>query len=253
MAEDKPRLARLTAIITQLQSKRIVTARDIAEKHNVSIRTVYRDIRTLEHSGIPIITEEGKGYSLMDGYKLPPVLFTEEEANALITAEQIIANNSDESLVQSFKGALEKIRAVLRYSQKEKTELLAKRLQIRNYNKSEGTSQYLIKLQKAITEYQVAELTYLSGKVEQTIRKVEPFALIQTQENWLLIAFCRFRNEFRTFRLDRIIQLFLTDSSFEPHKITLEEYFEERKKHWDCTPDTPLTQGQSTFASNIKI
>ena len=162
MAEDKPRLARLTAIITQLQSKRIVTARDIAEKYKVSIRTVYRDIRTLEQSGIPIITVEGKGYSLMDGYKLPPVLFTEEEANAFITGEQIIANNSDESLAQSFKGALEKIRAVLRYSQKEKTELLAERLQIRSYNKSESTSQYLIKLQKAITEYQIIELRYLS-------------------------------------------------------------------------------------------
>lgn len=252
MAEDKPRLARLTAIITQLQSKRIVTARDIAEKHNVSIRTVYRDIRTLEQSGIPIITEEGKGYSLMDGYKLPPVLFTEEEANALITAEQIIANNSDESLVQFFKDALEKIRAVLRYSQKEKTELLTERLQIRKYNKSERTSQYLIILQKVITEYQIIELSYLSEKGEQTIRKVEPFALIQTQENWLLIAFCRFRNEFRTFRLDRIKQLSLTNTNFEPHKITLEEYFEERKKNWDCTPDIPLAQGRSTFALNQK-
>lgn len=88
MAEDKPRLIRLTAILTQLQSKRIVTAKDIAEKHNISIRTVYRDIRTLEQSGIPIITEEGKGYTLMEGYRLPPVLFTEEEANALITAEK---------------------------------------------------------------------------------------------------------------------------------------------------------------------
>lgn len=253
MAEDKPRLARLTAIITQLQSKRIVTARDIAEKYKVSIRTVYRDIRTLEQSGIPIITVEGKGYSLMDGYKLPPVLFTEEEANALITAEQIIANNSDESLAQSFKGALEKIRAVLRYSQKEKTELLAERLQIRSYNKSESTSQYLIKLQKAITEYQIIELRYLSGKGEQTIRKVEPFALIQTQENWLLIAFCTLRNEFRTFRLDRIECLSLTTINFEPHKITLEEYFEERKKHWNYTPDIPLTQVSSTFALNKNI
>lgn len=108
MAKDKPRLARLTAIITQLQSKRIVTARDISKKHHVSIRTVYRDIRTLVQSGIPIITEEGKGYTLMDGYKLPPVLFTEEEANALITAEQIIAINSDQSLVHSFSTALEK-------------------------------------------------------------------------------------------------------------------------------------------------
>ena len=61
MDKEKPRLARLTAILTQLQSKRIVTAKDIAEKHNVSIRTVYRDIRTLEKSGIPVVTEKGKG------------------------------------------------------------------------------------------------------------------------------------------------------------------------------------------------
>ena len=68
MAETKPRLARLTAILTQLQAKKVVTATEIADKHNVSIRTVYRDIRTLEQSGIPILTEEGKGYSIMAGY-----------------------------------------------------------------------------------------------------------------------------------------------------------------------------------------
>ena len=204
----------------------------------------------MEQSGVPIITEEGKGYALMEGYKLPPVLFTEEEANALITAKQIIANNPDQSLIQSFNTALEKIRAVLRYSQKEKTELLAQRLQVRNYTKVEGTSQYLSILQKAITEFQITKLEYLSSKDECTIRKVEPFALIQTQENWLLIAFCRLRNEFRTFRLDRIERLSLTTTLFTPHKISLEEYFEERKKHWDCTPDIPLTQDSSTFTPN---
>lgn len=109
MAKDKPRLARLTAIITQLQSKRIVTARDIAEKYDISIRTVYRDIRTLEESGIPIVTEEGKGYSIMEGYKLPPVMFTEEEANALITAEQLLLKNKEQSLVEHYKSAVTKI------------------------------------------------------------------------------------------------------------------------------------------------
>ena len=70
--KEKPRLSRLTAIITQLQSKRIVTANYLAERHDVSVRTIYRDIRTLEKSGIPIITQEGKGYSIMEGYHLPP-------------------------------------------------------------------------------------------------------------------------------------------------------------------------------------
>jgi predicted DNA-binding transcriptional regulator YafY len=124
MDKEKPRLARLTAILTQLQSKRIVTAKDIAEKHNVRIRTVYRDIRTLEKSGIPIVTEEGKGYSIMEGYKLPPVMFTQGEANALITAEQLIRKNKDQSLTEQYESAVTKIKSVLNYAQKEKAELL---------------------------------------------------------------------------------------------------------------------------------
>lgn len=74
MEKEKPRLARLTAILTQLQSKRMVTAGELAERHDVSIRTIYRDVRTLEKSGIPILTEEGKGYRIMDGYKMAPVM-----------------------------------------------------------------------------------------------------------------------------------------------------------------------------------
>ena len=139
MAEDKPRLVRLTAILTQLQSKRIVTAKDVAEKHNVSIRTVYRDIRTLEKSGIPIVTEEGKGYSIMKGYKLPPVMFTQGEANAIITAEQLIRKNKDQSLIEHYENAVTKIKSVLNYNQKEKAELLTSRIQVRNNRENEKT------------------------------------------------------------------------------------------------------------------
>ena len=106
MAEDKPRLVRLASILTHMQSKRIITATDIAEKHGISIRTVYRDIRALEATGIPIITEEGKGYSIIEGYSLPPVMFTEDEANAIITAEKIISKNSDKSLVEQYQKAI---------------------------------------------------------------------------------------------------------------------------------------------------
>ena len=126
--KEKPRLSRLTAIITQLQSKRIVTANYLAERHNVSVRTIYRDIRTLEKSGIPIITEEGKGYSIMEGYHLPPVLFTEDEANALITVEQLVIKNKDQSFSENVSSAIEKIKSILRYSQKGNADLLADRI-----------------------------------------------------------------------------------------------------------------------------
>lgn len=135
--ESKPRLSRLTEIITQLQAKKIVTATYLAEKHGVSVRTIYRDIRSLEESGIPIITEEGKGYSIMEGYHLPPVLFSEKEANALITAEQLIIKNKDQSLSETYSSAIEKIKAILKQTQKGKAEILAERVFF--WRKSKGS------------------------------------------------------------------------------------------------------------------
>lgn len=252
MGKEKPRLARLTAIITQLQSKRLVTAREIATKHQVSIRTVYRDIKTLENSGIPIATEEGKGYYMMEDYKLPPVMFTEEEANALIMAEHLILKNKDSSLSKQYQNAVTKIRSILRHSQKDKSELLDKRIQVRTNSPNEKTSNYLIQLQSNISNFQLIHVEYLSADNQMTSRKVEPFALYTTQENWILIAYCRLRKEFRAFRLDRIKHLVVTTHTFPPHTITLEEYFEECRKKYFTTPDTPLTQSISSFTSNIK-
>lgn len=252
MAEDKPRLARLSAIITQLQSKRIVTAKDIAEKHNVSVRTVYRDIRTLEQSGIPIVTEEGRGYSIMEGYKLPPVMFTEEEAIALITAEQLIQKNKDRSLAEHYESAITKIRSILKLSQQTKTEFLSNRIQVRNNLKDEKTSNFLIRFQSTIANFQVVKINYLSLINQPSQRTIEPFALYTTRDNWVLIAFCRLKNDYRAFRLDCIQSLQITSEHFEPHKITLEQYLEECRKKWKDTPDIPMSQGQSTFALNQK-
>lgn len=232
MSEDKPRLARLTAILTQLQSKRIVTAKDIAEKHHVSIRTVYRDIRTLEQSGIPVITEDGKGYTIMEGYKLPPVMFTEEEANALVMAEQLMMKNKDSSLADQYNSAVTKIKSVLRLSQRAKTDVLAERIQVRNNKDNEKTSNYLIRLQSYIANYQAVEINYRSLDHRETQRQIEPFALYTTNDNWILIAYCQKRHDFRAFRLDCIQQLTALEEHFEPHKITLEQYLEECRKKW---------------------
>ncbi len=243
MAEAKPRLVRLTAILTQLQAKRIVTAKEIAEKHGVSIRTVYRDIRTLGQSGVPVVTEEGKGYSIMEGYTLPPVLFTEEEANALITAERLIQKNKDASLSAQLQNAIQKIKSVLRHSQKEKTELLYKRIQVRNNPENTRTSNYLVQLQSTITNYQLVKIDYLSLENNKSQRTIEPFALYTTQDNWILIAYCRSKKDFRAFRLDCIQKLQLLDYQFEPHNLTLQNYLENCRDKWKRTPDIGLTYG----------
>ncbi|WP_420320486.1 helix-turn-helix transcriptional regulator [Flagellimonas sp.] len=235
--EEKPRLSRLTAILTQLQSSRIVTAKTLAEKHNVSVRTIYRDIRTLEKSGVPIVTEEGKGYSMMEGYHLPPVMFTEDEANALITAEQLISKNKDTSFVQHYSDAILKIKALLKGSQKDKVSLLTERIYFFDNYSNHKTSNYLMRIQSAITNFEVLEIDYLSLDQNFTKRSIEPFALYSTQEKWLLIAYCRLRKAFRVFRIDLIQKITNTYEHFESHNMTLEEYYKSYDKY---NQDSPL-------------
>lgn len=251
MVDRKPRLTRLAAILTQLQSKSVVTAREIADRHQVSIRTVYRDIRALEQSGIPILTQEGKGYAIMEGYKLPPIMFTEEEANALLTAGHLIQKNKDASLVENYERAITKIKATLRHKQKDYAELLNSRVQVRNNYHSERTSSYLIQIQSTIAKFQLVDIVYHSLNNVSSQRIIEPFALYTTQDNWVLVAHCRNKQAFRAFRLDRIQRLQVLSEHFTPHDLTLEQYLEQCRTQWSSTPDTQLSQPLSSFAMNL--
>ena len=223
---DTTRLSRLTAILTQLQTKRLATATALASKFSVSVRTIYRDIRALEQAGVPIITEEGKGYLLMEGYTIPPLMFTEAQANALIIAEQLVLKNKDTSFIIDYSAAIEKIKAVLRYSQKDKANLLSERTQFEQIKSLERNSSNLSDLQFALTNFLQTKIDYINAEGKTTTRIIEPFALLST-ENWLLLAKCRLRKEFRYFRLDRIKKLQLLTEKFEPHQMTLQEFFDK--------------------------
>ncbi|MEM6348935.1 MAG: YafY family protein [Bacteroidota bacterium] len=229
---ERSRLSRLAAILTYLQSKKLITATEIAKRFEVSVRTVYRDIRALEASGVPIYTEEGKGYSLVEGYRIPPVMFTEEEANALITAESLIIRNKDTSLVKHYVEAITKIKAVLGYEEKEKADLLSQRMVFIQNLGLNTTSDYLTSIQSAITNFQCIDLRYLSlYKEELTQRRVQPLALYSTHENWIMIAYCELREAQREFRLDQIQSLAVSEDLFEAHDFDLLEYFLGPKKH----------------------
>lgn len=231
------RLSRLTAILTQLQTKHLLTASELANKFSVSNRTIYRDIKALEEAGVPIITEEGKGYFLMESYRIPPVMFTESEANALITAEQLILKNKDASFVKEYREAINKIKSVLRYNTKEKANLLSNRIVFRHNEGNDPTSNYLSTLQLALTNYKLVRIKYQASDTHQTTDQIiEPFAIYSTQDNWLLIANCRLRKEFRSFRLDRIQNLITLIDTFEPHKMNLQEYFEICKTKYSQNP-----------------
>jgi len=212
--------------LIHLQSKRLLTAKHIADKFDISIRTVYRDIRALEQAGVPIVTEEGKGYRLLEGYRLPPVMFTEEEANALITGAKIISRNKDLSLVENYNAAITKIKAILNYDDRDKADLLANRVAfLQNFPKT-TTSNYLSTIQIAITHFKLIKKRYPSlSKKEITNRVIEPQALYHAHENWIAIGWCHLRNAYREFRLDQIQMIELQDKQFAPRTFDLMAYF----------------------------
>ncbi len=236
-SDNISRLSRLTSILLKLQSKPFVVVSKLAEQFEVSKRTIYRDLDSLEKAGVPIIATEGKGYSLMKDYNIPPVMFTESEANALIFGEKLIAKTKDESLINAFNNATDKIKSVLRSSEKEKADFLSNRTIIGKNWHDERTSNYLSDIQKALTNFQVIKIEYKKDNENTSSRELEPFAIYHnTSENWVLIAWCRLRNEFRSFRIDRIKKLNYSLEKFIPHKMTLDEYVEtQRKKHFKDT------------------
>ena len=175
---------------------------------------------------------EGKGYGIMDGYLVPPVMFTEAEANAIIFGEKLIAKTKDESLIKEFNTAIDKIKSVLRNSEKEKLDLLAERTIIGKNWDNERTSNFLSEIQKALTNFIVLEINYKKSKESpNSTRKIEPFAIYHnTEENWTLIAWCRLREEFRNFRIDRIQALKKLSENFDPHQLTMDEFVEIQRK-----------------------
>ena len=223
---DVNRLSRLASILVKFQTKRIITAFELSEKFQVSKRTIYRDVKALEKAGVPIITEEGKGYTLMEGYNIPPVMFTEKQANALILAEQLVLKSKDASFIKDYSEAIEKIKSILKYTTQDKANLLTDRTQYDQVKTQERNSNNLSDLQNALTNYNLVKIEYINKENAITHRRIEPFAILSS-ENWYLVAWCRLREEFRFFRPDRIQRMEILSEKFEPHNMTLQEYFDK--------------------------
>lgn len=208
--ESLNRFDRIVAILIQLQSKRIVKAQELADRFNVSLRTVYRDVRTLEASGVPIISEAGVGYSIMDGYRLPPVMFTREEAASFLTAEKLMKGFTDKSLEASYETAMIKIRSVLRGAEKDMVETLDNQIQIRRSNRlfNEKIPNVLEVTMHAIADRRQVELDYEGyDKDKRTQRVIEPIGLFHENNHWYVSAYCCLRDDYRHFRADRILGL----------------------------------------------
>jgi predicted DNA-binding transcriptional regulator YafY len=221
------RIDRLTAILIHLQTKRVVKAEEIADRFEMSLRTVYRDVKALMEAGIPIGSEAGKGYFIVDGYHLPPVMFTQDEANSMLLAAKIVEKVGDKSVRDAFSSALHKIKSVLPDAGKDHLENLDAHIAFGRMSQGEQavSSNYLTDIQRAIAGKESLRIDYLNNNEEASSRVVEPIGLFYYGMSWHLIAWCRMRSSYRDFRTDRIQALHNKGEKFDPRNLlSLQEY-----------------------------
>jgi predicted DNA-binding transcriptional regulator YafY len=228
MLDETPkRFDRIVAILIQLQSKKIVKAQELADRFDCSLRTIYRDIRTLEASGVPIYSEAGVGYALMDGYRLPPVMFTREEVSSFIAAEKLIQKFTDPVLGNHYASAMYKLKSVLKSSDKDWLSNIESRVIMQNAEPMfhDNSPNTLTALFESIAEKKQILLSYKTfGKDELTQRNLEPVGVFHDNNNWYFLGFCHLRKDYRQFRTDRIQNLKKTDLDFTIEHDSLETY-----------------------------
>ncbi len=228
------RIDRISAMLIQLQSKKVVKGQDIADRFGISLRTVYRDIKTLEEAGVPILSEAGTGYSIMEGYRLPPVMFTKSEAQSFLIADKLVEKLTDPSTHKLYQSALFKIKAVLRYDEKDHIESMAEHIEVYQnpyIPKDQQVSDYIQTILRCIAQKKVLSMSYFANhSQENTSRKIEPVGIFLMAGHWYLIAYCWLRKDYRHFRIDRILTIISTEEAFQKQHRPLKSYLEEITK-----------------------
>lgn len=214
------RIDRLNALLIHLQGKPRVTLEELENRFEIGRRTVFRDVKSLIEAGVPIGGDAGEGYFVVEGYHLPPVVFNKEEASAILLGAKFIERSADRDTVQAFEKAMYKIKAVLKYSDKEYLENLEDRISIRPGSiPRQFPDSHIAEIQMAIATNRLISMTYYSQYNDSTtIREVEPLGMVFYSGRWHLIAFCRLRQDLRDFRTDRIQKVKLETEVIDPSK-----------------------------------
>ncbi len=203
------RLTRISAILVQLQSRSVVRAADCAERFGLSVRTIYRDIRTLEEAGVPIMGDAGVGYSLVEGYRLPPLMFSPEEALAFLTAEKFIEQLTDPHNARHFHSGMDKVRAVMRGVHRDYMSTLAGAISVyrSSHTPTAKTPDLLQTILKSVSDREILAMDYTRADGGVSRREIEAVGVAFANPYWYLAAWCHLRGEYRKFRLDRIDSL----------------------------------------------
>jgi predicted DNA-binding transcriptional regulator YafY len=217
------RTDRLLAIVLELQGKRRLRAEDLAATFEISKRTVYRDIQALCEAGVPVIALPGQGYALVEGYFLPPLRFTRDEAMMLLLGSEVIAQSFDDAYRMAAQSAERKIQAVVPEGLRQDVEALREQIHfiIPDNALPGGTMGLLAELRQAINDRRAITFRYATrfqaadaSRLER--READPYGLVHVGGAWHLVAYCHLRRARRNFRLDRMQELVVLGRTFEP-------------------------------------
>ena len=202
-----------------------VKAQALSHELGVSLRTIYRDIDSLRRSGALIDGEAGYGYTLQEDPALPPMMFSRDEMEALVLGLREVVQVADPVLAKAAENALSKLKASLPQRMRAEFEhavLYAKRF----YNRPE-ISIDIEALRHATRAEQVVELDYADVEGARTLRAVQPLAIVFFDRSLVVLAWCELRQDYRSFRIDRIQKMTVTERSFRPRRVSmLREYLD---------------------------
>lgn len=224
--ENLKRFDRIIAILVQLQSKKVVKAHELAMRFQVSLRTIYRDIRSLEIAGIPVYGEAGTGYRLVEGYQLPPVMFTRQEAVSFVAAEKLMQHFTDQNLKSYFDSAMFKIKSVLRNAEKDWIANLHSQISIRSDQTTfnEAIPNALELFFESLAQKSQVIIHYQKPREDRPeLRNIEPVGLFYENKYWYIMGYCHLREDYRQFRLDRIQEISRTKNDFTRDHDTVEK------------------------------
>ncbi len=210
------RADRLFQIVQHLRGGRLVTARRLAERLEVSERTIYRDIADLQSTGVPIDGEAGVGYILRQGFELPPLMFTRDEIVALVAGARLIRAWGGVSMARGAEEALVKIEAVL--PQEERARIAGTQIHAPAASLSVKERRIIDAVERAVDENDVLSIRYRDLEQRESERDIRPLGLWFWGKVWTVIGWCELRNAFRTFRTDRIVEADRTGRRFRAER-----------------------------------
>ncbi len=213
------KLQRLIAILTALLGREYLSASALAEKFGVSVRTIHRDMQALEQAGIPIVTQPGPngGFGIVEQYKIDKKLFTDQDIATLLTSLASVSGPVPDAVINR---TLEKIKGLIPKKHRESIELTSKQLYIdmTPWSSNPLVTGTIMQIREAMEQSRLVRFGYFTRYSEKSFRVAEPHQLVLKENNWYLRAWCKTREDFRTFKISRIRNFELLEETFAPRE-----------------------------------